>query len=58
VLIAEESKKKGAKMNLTIETVLPGHPDKICDRIADAILDECLKHDSNSRVAIEVMGTK
>lgn len=45
-------------MNLTIETVLPGHPDKICDRIADAILDECLKHDSNSRVAIEVMGTK
>lgn len=32
------------------------HPDKICDRIADAILDQCLKQDPNTRAAIEVMG--
>ncbi len=32
------------------------HPDKLCDRISDAILDDCLKHDPNSRCAIETMG--
>lgn len=32
------------------------HPDKICDRIADAILDECLKQDKDTRAAIQVMG--
>lgn len=32
------------------------HPDKICDRIADALLDEYLTRDSKSRVAVEVMG--
>lgn len=40
----------------TAECITPKHPDKICDRIADAILDECLKQDENSRVAIEVLG--
>ncbi len=40
----------------TAECVFPGHPDKICDQISDAILDECLKQDPNSRVAIETMG--
>jgi S-adenosylmethionine synthetase len=40
----------------TAECVMPGHPDKICDQIADAILDEFLKQDPNSRVAIEVLG--
>lgn len=40
----------------TAEFVTPLHPDKICDRIADAILDECLKQDRQSRCAIEVMG--
>ncbi len=39
----------------TAEFVSPKHPDKICDFIADSILDECLKKDKNSRVAIEVM---
>ena len=43
-------------MQRTAEFVTPKHPDKMCDRIADAILDECLKQDSNSRCAIEVMG--
>jgi len=39
------------------ESVGIGHPDKVCDRISDAILDECLKQDSNSRVAVETMVT-
>ena len=40
----------------TSEFVTPSHPDKVCDQIADSILDECLKQDKNSRVAVEVMG--
>ena len=40
----------------TSEFVSPGHPDKICDRISDKILDACLKQDSESRVAIETAG--
>lgn len=40
----------------TAEFVSPKHPDKICDFIADSILDAYLKNDKNSRVAIEVMG--
>lgn len=43
-------------MQRTAEFVTPKHPDKMCDRIADAILDECLSQDPNSRCAIEVMG--
>lgn len=40
----------------TAECVSPMHPDKICDRISDAILDACLEQDPMSRVAIETMG--
>lgn len=40
----------------TSEFISPMHPDKLCDRISDAILDECLEQDSNARCAIEVMG--
>ena len=40
----------------TAECVTPMHPDKICDRISDAILDACLKQDPKSRVAVESMG--
>ena len=40
----------------TAEVVTPKHPDKICDRISDAILDACLEQDSNTRAAIETMG--
>ena len=40
----------------TAEVVTPNHPDKICDRISDAILDECLKQDPDTRAAIETMG--
>jgi S-adenosylmethionine synthetase len=37
----------------TSESVNEGHPDKICDQVSDAILDECLRQDANSRVACE-----
>lgn len=40
----------------TAEAVTPNHPDKLCDRISDAILDACLEQDPDSRVAIETMG--
>ena len=43
-------------MMRTAEVVTPQHPDKICDRISDAILDACLEEDSNTRAAIETMG--
>ena len=47
------------KLNLfTSESVSEGHPDKVCDQIADKILDECLKVDPKSRVACEVFATK
>ena len=39
---------------ITSESVTSGHPDKICDQISDAILDECLVQDPESRVACEV----
>lgn len=42
----------------TAESVTEGHPDKVCDQIADTILDACLKGDSNSHVACEVLATK
>ena len=40
----------------TAEFVAPKHPDKICDRISDKVLDTCLKQDPDSRVAIETAG--
>lgn len=40
----------------TVESVTSGHPDKVCDQISDAVLDECLKQDHRSRVAIETFG--
>lgn len=40
------------------EIVFRGHPDKVCDQISDAILDECLSQDKNSRCGIEVVGGK
>ena len=41
----------------TSESVTEGHPDKICDQISDAFLDEYLRQDPDSRVAIETMTT-
>ena len=42
---------------LTAESVTEGHPDKLCDTIADAVLDACLLGDPDSRVACEVLAT-
>lgn len=41
----------------TSECVTQGHPDKVCDQISDAILDECFKQDPYSRVAVECLIT-
>jgi S-adenosylmethionine synthetase len=55
--------RKGAKAIsdmdtfFTVESVTSGHPDKICDQVSDAILDECLRQDPKSRVAIETFGS-
>ncbi|MGL5630202.1 MAG: methionine adenosyltransferase [Mycoplasmoidaceae bacterium] len=48
---------KITKKLITAESVGPGHPDKICDQISDYILDECLKQDSESKVACEVFAS-
>ncbi len=45
------------KYYFTSESVTEGHPDKLCDTISDKILDECLKKDKNSRVAIETFAS-
>lgn len=45
------------KRFFTSESVTEGHPDKICDRISDAVLDEILSHDPNARVACETCTT-
>ena len=43
---------------LTAESVCAGHPDKLCDYIADSILDACLEKDPLSRVACEILATE
>ena len=48
--------RKGSYL-FTSESVSEGHPDKVCDRISDAIVDAFLTHDAHSRVAVETMST-
>ena len=45
------------KYYFTSESVTEGHPDKLCDLISDTILDECLKQDEYSRVAVETFAS-
>ena len=45
------------KYLFTSESVTEGHPDKLCDLISDTILDECLKQDEYSRVAVETFAS-
>lgn len=47
--------KQHGRFLFTSESVTEGHPDKICDQISDAILDEVLRHDAKGRVACETM---
>ena len=42
-------------MLITCEQVSDGHPDKIADQIADAIVTDCLKKDKDARVGVEVL---
>ena len=42
------------KLLFTSESVTEGHPDKLCDQIADSVLDACFEQDPQSRVACEV----
>ena len=46
-----------ARKLFTSESVTEGHPDKVCDQISDAILDEILRQDSDAHVACEVTAT-
>ena len=46
------------KRYLTAESVCIGHPDKVCDRISDAVLDAALCLDPTSRVAVETLATR
>lgn len=46
------------KYLLTSESVTEGHPDKVCDQISDAVLDELMKQDKKSKVAVECLTTK
>ena len=41
----------------TSESVTEGHPDKLCDAVADAVLDDVLARDPNARSAVEVAAT-
>ncbi|HLT85446.1 MAG TPA: S-adenosylmethionine synthetase N-terminal domain-containing protein, partial [Phototrophicaceae bacterium] len=41
----------------TSESVTEGHPDKVCDRISDSILDAILREDPDARVAVETLVT-
>ena len=41
----------------TSESVTEGHPDKLCDAVADAVLDDVIGHDPNARCAVEVATT-
>jgi S-adenosylmethionine synthetase len=53
----EEKVKQQGRYLFTSESVTEGHPDKICDQISDAILDEVLRQDPTGRVACETLTT-
>ena len=50
-MVLPESEEKYMNQFYTAESVTEGHPDKLCDLIADSVLDACLSHDALSRVA-------
>jgi S-adenosylmethionine synthetase len=49
--------KQQGRFLFTSESVTEGHPDKICDQVSDAILDEVLRQDPTGRVACETLAT-
>jgi len=52
-----EAKKMKARHLFTSESVTEGHPDKVCDQVSDAILDEIMANDPTGRVAVETLVT-
>ncbi len=48
----------GVVMLKTVESVMVGQPDKVCDQIADAIVDEYLRRDPNARLDLQVFGSR
>ncbi len=52
-----KKEKEMKKYYFTAESVTEGHPDKLCDTIADRILDKCIEQDPNARVAVEVFAS-
>jgi len=57
LLLVQQSERRTdmerEKILFTSESVTEGHPDKMCDQISDAILDELMRQDPMSRVACE-----
>ncbi len=51
------ARQKKERFIFTSESVTEGHPDKVCDQISDAVLDELLRQDPSSRCACEVLVT-
>jgi S-adenosylmethionine synthetase len=49
--------ERKSKWMFTSESVTEGHPDKVCDQIADAILDSIIEKDPCSHVAVEACAT-
>ena len=54
--MSKSTTKPNYQFYRTAESVSPGHPDKLCDQISDAILDAYLEQDPDSRVAVETCG--
>ncbi|GIT74547.1 MAG: hypothetical protein Ct9H300mP29_5410 [Candidatus Neomarinimicrobiota bacterium] len=46
------------RFSFTSESVTEGHPDKVCDAISDALVDDLLRQDPESHVACETLATK
>jgi S-adenosylmethionine synthetase len=55
--LQKEKEMEENRVLFTSESVTEGHPDKVCDKISDAILDEMLRQDPMSRVACETLCT-
>jgi hypothetical protein len=54
----EAVRRREMLQRFTSESVTEGHPDKLADQISDAVLDECLAQDAQSRVAVETLLTR
>ena len=57
LMVSVERTVRQGRYLFTSESVSEGHPDKVCDRISDAIVDAFLSQDPHSRVAVETMAT-